>query len=116
MRYLSVRSRGFLCALAIAALVPSSARAAAGGLRCADVAFSVTLSPGDTEVHSVVGVLCSRGSLRHKTVQIALHGATYSHLYWDWPFQPEIYSYVRWATARRTPAPRRSPSRGRGTT
>jgi pimeloyl-ACP methyl ester carboxylesterase len=95
------RFKGLFCAIAAFALtlVPASARAEEGGLRCHDVTFSVTLSPSDTQVQHVFGVLCSRGSLRHKTVQIALHGATYSHLYWDWPFQPEIYSYLRRATA-----------------
>ncbi|HYU33855.1 MAG TPA: alpha/beta hydrolase [Thermoanaerobaculia bacterium] len=90
---------GLLCALAAAALVPSPAWAAEGGLRCEEVSFPVTLSPGDATVYNVFGVLCSRGSLQHKTVQIALHGATYSHLYWDFPFQPETYSYMRRATA-----------------
>jgi len=90
---------GLLCIMAAAVLVPSPARAEAGGLRCEEVSFPVTLSAGDATVYSVFGVLCSRGSLQHKTVQIALHGATYSHLYWDFPFQPETYSYMRRATA-----------------
>jgi pimeloyl-ACP methyl ester carboxylesterase len=63
------------------------------------LSFDVNLSPGDPTVYSVFGVLCSRGSIHHKTIQITLHGSTYSHLYWDFPFQPETYSYVRRATA-----------------
>jgi pimeloyl-ACP methyl ester carboxylesterase len=98
-RSVQVRLMGLLCAMAFAALVPLNASADERGPRCAEVSFSVTLAPGDAQVHHVFGVLCSRGSLRHKTVQVALHGATYSHLYWDWPFEPEIYSYVRRATA-----------------
>lgn len=88
-----------LCAVAVAMVVPSSAWAAQGGLRCEEVSFPVTLAPGDADVYNVFGVLCSRGSIEHKTVQITLHGATYSHLYWDFPFQPETYSYMRRATA-----------------
>ena len=61
--------------------------------------FSVNLSASDATDYDVFGVLCSNGSLRNKTIQIALHGSTYGHLYWDFPFQPEIYSYVRRATA-----------------
>jgi pimeloyl-ACP methyl ester carboxylesterase len=87
------------CALTLAALLPSLASADPGGLRCREVTFPVTLSPGATTVYEVVGVLCSRGSVHDKTIQITLHGATYSHLYWDWPFEPETYSYVRRATA-----------------
>jgi pimeloyl-ACP methyl ester carboxylesterase len=79
--------------------LPSAARAAAGGLRCQEVTFAVNLSPSDATIYNVVGELCSRGSLQHKTIQVALHGATYGHLYWDFPYHPEIYSYVRWATA-----------------
>ena len=90
---------GLLCALALTVLVPSSALAAAGGLRCEELSFDVRLSPSDATVYNVFGVLCSRGSLHKKTIQIALHGATYGHLYWDWPLQPETYSYVRRATA-----------------
>jgi pimeloyl-ACP methyl ester carboxylesterase len=90
---------GVLCALAVAAFVPSSAVAAQGGLRCEEVSFSVNLSSSDPTLYNVFGVLCSRGSIQDKTIQIALHGATYSHLYWDFPFQPETYSYMRRATA-----------------
>jgi pimeloyl-ACP methyl ester carboxylesterase len=86
-------------ALALALLLPSLAAAETGGLRCTDVSFPVTLSAGDATVYNVVGALCSRGAIQGRTIQIALHGATYSHLYWDWPFEPELYSYVRRATA-----------------
>jgi pimeloyl-ACP methyl ester carboxylesterase len=90
---------GLLCLLALTVLVPSSAWAAQGGLRCEELSFDVNLAPGDATVYNVFGVLCSRGSLHNKTIQITLHGATYGHLYWDWPLQPETYSYVRRATA-----------------
>ena len=95
----SLRRLALLCAVAVALLVPSGVRAEAGGLRCKEVSFPVTLSPGGADVYNVFGVLCSRGSIHHKTIQIALHGSTYSHLYWDWPYQPETYSYMRRATA-----------------
>ncbi|HKH48559.1 MAG TPA: alpha/beta hydrolase [Thermoanaerobaculia bacterium] len=95
----SLRRVALLCALAVALLVPSSAWADQGGLRCEELSFPVTVSPSDSTVYNVFGVLCSRGSIEHKTVQITLHGATYGHLYWDWPFQPETYSYMRRATA-----------------
>jgi len=85
--------------LLMAVVVPPAARAEEGGLRCAEMTFAVTLSPGDAEAHQVFGVLCARGGVHGKTIQIALHGATYSHLYWDWPLEPETYSYARRATA-----------------
>lgn len=90
---------GLLCLLALTLLVPSGAWAQAGALRCKNLTFAVKLAPGDSAVYNVFGVLCARGGLQKKTFQIALHGATYSHLYWDWPYRPETYSYVRRATA-----------------
>ena len=92
------RALAMLCLLAVV-LLPSAAWAEEGGFRCEELSFDVSLSPGDPTVYSVFGVLCSRGSIHQRTIQITLHGSTYSHLYWDWPFQPETYSYVRRATA-----------------
>lgn len=86
-----------LCALTLALLVPSGAEAQ-GSLRCQELTFPVTLSPSDATVYDVFGILCSRGGVQNKTFQITLHGSTYSRLYWDWPFQPAIYSYMRYAT------------------
>src|SRR5262249_13533545 len=98
-RGLQVQLVAVLCTAALAALLPPAARAEEGGLRCHDVTFAVALSPGDAQVHQVFGVLCAQGSVHGKTIQIALHGSSYSHVYWDWPQEPEIYSYVRRATA-----------------
>lgn len=33
-----------------------------------------------------------------KTVQLLVHGYSYARYYWDFPYQPETYSYVRAAT------------------
>ncbi|HEX4963139.1 MAG TPA: alpha/beta fold hydrolase [Thermoanaerobaculia bacterium] len=91
--------RLFFCSLLLAALVTSVAQADPGELRCADVTLPVALAPNTTVTYDLYGVLCARGGIHQKTFQIALHGATYGHLYWDWPFQPEHYSYMRQATA-----------------
>ncbi len=98
-RLASTFTAALLCALAVAVFLPSIARAEQGRFRCEELSFPVNLSPSDATVYDVFGVLCSRGSIENKTVQITLHGATYGHLYWDFPFQPETYSYVRRATA-----------------
>ncbi|KZV85192.1 alpha/beta-hydrolase, partial [Exidia glandulosa HHB12029] len=37
---------------------------------------------------------------RATTLQVLVHGATYNTEYWDVGFEPEIYSYVRFAAAR----------------
>ena len=95
---MKIRTFAWLFVLAVV-LLPSGARAEMGGFRCEELSFDVNVSPSDPTVYSVFGVLCSRGSIERKTIQITLHGATYGHIYWDFPFQPETYSYVRRATA-----------------
>ena len=88
-----------LCAVALFALAPSPALAEAGGFRCEQVTFPVTLSPADPTLYDVPGFLCAEGSVHGKTFQITIHGGTYGHIYWDWTYQPETYSYLRRATA-----------------
>lgn len=74
--------------------------AAESALDCSDYSLPVTLAPSATETFQVIGTLCSQGPTAGKTVQLLLHGSTYARYYWDFPFQPEHYSYVRSATKR----------------
>jgi pimeloyl-ACP methyl ester carboxylesterase len=99
LRVAVIRSMAGLAAAALLALAPTAAHAEAGGLRCQEVSFPVTLSPGDATVYDVVADLCAKGSVHGKTFQITTSGATYGHVYWDFPYRPEIYSYVRRAAA-----------------
>ncbi|QUQ70364.1 2-succinyl-6-hydroxy-2,4-cyclohexadiene-1-carboxylate synthase [Kutzneria sp. CA-103260] len=48
---------------------------------------------------TVAGSLCWSGATPSPTVQILLAGATYNRSYWDFPQQPDVYSYVRRAVA-----------------
>jgi pimeloyl-ACP methyl ester carboxylesterase len=63
---------------------------------CRDVAVPVTMPLAGTQI--VAGNLCWTGEKPTPTVQILLAGATYNRVYWDFPYQPDIYSYVRRAT------------------
>jgi pimeloyl-ACP methyl ester carboxylesterase len=67
-------------------------------LQCTDHALRVTLAPGQTDTFQVIGTLCSQGPAAGKTVQLLLHGSTYARYYWDFPYEPQHYSYVRAAT------------------
>jgi pimeloyl-ACP methyl ester carboxylesterase len=69
------------------------------GPQCEEVLFPVALTPAAPADHTVVGWLCARGPIANKTLQVLVHGATYDHNYWDWPYRPDRYSYVRAATA-----------------
>lgn len=70
----------------------------AGGERCGDYSFPVTKAPGSQQVHRVWGRLCTPLSFTRGTLQILLHGGSYNHFYWDWPYKPRQYSYVQAAT------------------
>ena len=48
----------------------------------------------------IAGWLSAPDAVSHDLLQILVHGANYTHLYWDFPYQPETYSYVRWARER----------------
>src|SRR5207237_4336047 len=63
-------------------------------LRCQPLRLAVALAPGAPANQTVSAILC-RPPGRGGTLQILLHGATYSHIYWDFPYRPERYSYVR---------------------
>ncbi|MEH1847954.1 MAG: alpha/beta fold hydrolase [Nostoc sp.] len=61
---------------------------------CEQVKQTVSLQKGQPATYKVVGELCYKPN--HKNVvQLLLSGATYSHLYWNFPLHPEQYSYVR---------------------
>jgi len=87
-------SAALLCASGFAHADPVAA-----ALRCERVVFSVALSPGAPADQQLVADLCARGSVENKAIQVLIHGGTYDHNYWDFPFEPETYSYVRSMTA-----------------
>ncbi|HEU5471375.1 MAG TPA: alpha/beta fold hydrolase [Actinophytocola sp.] len=51
--------------------------------------------PGVPESLNLTGTLCRPGLLLPTTVQLLVHGGTYNQSVWDWPQQPDTYSYVR---------------------
>jgi pimeloyl-ACP methyl ester carboxylesterase len=98
-----LRSTGLMLVALIAGLViPPASRAAQnaiGSLLCTQYSIPVTLSPDDPTVYHIVGWLYSQGSAAGKTVQIVLHGGTYDHNYFSFPYQPWNYSYVDYITS-----------------
>lgn len=89
-----------MLAMIMGALTSTRPVAAGTTLECSDHSVTVRLTPDATDTYQVVGTLCSQGPVSGKTVQLLLHGATYARYYWDLPYQPEHYSYVRAATKR----------------
>ncbi len=58
---------------------------------CTRVAVPITLPGGLTG--PIAGTLCAPAGAT--TVQVLVHGFTYGEDYWDFPYQPETYSYAR---------------------
>jgi len=68
-------------------------------LQCDRYVLPVTLSPLNLTIYHVAGWLCYQGSLsQHHAVQLLVHGGTYGHIYWDFTYQPAMYSYVQYMT------------------
>lgn len=66
--------------------------------QCQQVSVPVALSAGDEPDYHIAGWLCGQGNLSGKTLQLLVHGYTYDHTYWDFPYQEPNYSYVTSAT------------------
>ncbi|MDQ2905033.1 MAG: alpha/beta hydrolase [Chloroflexota bacterium] len=68
---------------------------AAGDPVCNAVTMPVALLPDAPASYHIAGWLCTDGTTRAETVQVMVSGGTYTHVYWDFPYQPERYSYLR---------------------
>src|SRR5882724_2422553 len=58
----------------------------------------VALAAGQAAKDTIFGQLCLPPRTDHQrvpTVHLVIHSATYSHLYWGWPYQPETHSYIK---------------------
>ncbi len=65
------------------------------GVRCEKQVIPVALSPGGRLSFDVVGELCSTGERDGKVLQVLVSGSGYGSIYWDFPFEPDTYSYAR---------------------
>ena len=85
---------------ALAAGDVSAAAPAATPGACTTVRLPVALAAGQPARYSVGGTFCSKGPPEpRRTVQLLVHGFTLSQEYFDPPYQPGRYSYVRRANA-----------------
>jgi alpha-beta hydrolase superfamily lysophospholipase len=98
--------RALVCAVIAAALTvsvpvyaaagPSSAARSVGPLVCRQQVFPVVLVPGVQT--KVSGTLCARGNPTGRTVLDLEPGATYDETYYNFPYQPQTYSFVDFVT------------------
>jgi pimeloyl-ACP methyl ester carboxylesterase len=89
-----------LAALGSLIAVPAAAHAATlPPLTCSAHTLPVAISDPGPADETLWGQLCYRGQQEPATVQVLIPGATYNHLYWDFPYGNGYYSYVDAATA-----------------
>lgn len=80
------------------ALTPSAFADEAPPISCQSISTEVKL---DVLIPATVrGELCTPTGQTPSSVQLLIHGATYDRNYWDFPYQPEKYSYADAANAR----------------
>jgi pimeloyl-ACP methyl ester carboxylesterase len=60
---------------------------------CRDVSISTGLSPSAPQNLQIYGELCTPADSTPTTIQVLVHGATYSHTYWNFPGFDGKYSY-----------------------
>src|SRR5437763_1293170 len=82
-------------ALLLSATTGAAPTHSAASPACRNVSVPVSLAEGLPNTYRIRGRLCLPAGPVPATVQVLLHGATYSGVYWDFPYQPERYSYVR---------------------
>jgi pimeloyl-ACP methyl ester carboxylesterase len=106
-RRLRRRSLAALVALLALPLITSAAAGDAGSPgsgagaakhHCRRLRLPVAVAAGQPASYQVAGTLCSPGSTRGRTLQVLVPGAGVDQHYWDFPYRPERYSYVRAAT------------------
>ncbi|MFD3703991.1 alpha/beta hydrolase [Nocardia sp. NPDC058658] len=67
-------------------------------MQCVDHDFTVDVPAVGADPQRVTAQICQAGEWESNTpVQVLLHGGAYDHRYWDLPFHPDTYSYVRQA-------------------
>ena len=64
---------------------------------CTPVERTVALVPELPKTATISGTLClpTQWAPGPQVVDVLVHGGMYNRQYWDWPVQPETYSYVR---------------------
>lgn len=65
------------------------------GVTCEQQRIPVKLAPDGLGDYDLVGQLCWTGELSDQTLQVLVSGAGYGAAYWDFPYEPDTYSYAR---------------------
>ncbi|MBO4206573.1 alpha/beta hydrolase [Micromonospora echinofusca] len=80
-------------------VAPTPASASFSPGTCTEYSVPVSLTDGGPVDQTLVGELCLPAFGTPKTVQLLVHGGSYNRTYWDFPYQPYLYSYRQYANA-----------------
>ena len=84
-----------LPSVAVSSPAHAGQEASTSSTRCRELTIPVALAAGAPVDQTIAATLCTpRGAF---AVQVLLHGSTYDRSYWDLPYRPSTYSYVRTA-------------------
>jgi hypothetical protein len=86
-------------AVAALSVAPTAGAAGLPSLTCSIQTLPVRIADPGPADQTMWGQLCYRGASAPATAQLLVHGATYNHLYWNFPYGNGYYSYVDAATA-----------------
>lgn len=78
---------------------PSLSSSGSGEASCTTALVPVKLTPLGLFRQNISVELCIPANSVRDTVLITVPGATYGHVYWDFPYDPDQYSFVRQANA-----------------
>lgn len=94
--YVWPRKAVLVAAVFVLGIFLSPVGSSAESAGCSEHRVSVALAEGRPTEHHIWGRLCGTGSAAGDTVQLLVHGYSLSHAYWDFPYEPERYSYTRY--------------------
>jgi pimeloyl-ACP methyl ester carboxylesterase len=81
-----------VCFALLASGLAAPQAAAAAPVSCSEIDLPVSVPTPHESMH---GQLCMPAGSAPTTVQLLIPGGTYNRVYWDFPYQPERYSYQR---------------------
>ncbi len=65
------------------------------GVECIEQSIPVALGQDEQPRYNLAGQLCSMQGFDSKPLQVLVSGSGYGSAYWDFPYQPDTYSYMR---------------------
>ena len=91
------RALALLCAVVLAwpAAAVADGEDAGPSVTCGEQRVFVALAPHRPADQTVLTRLCAPAPPAGRVLHVLISGATYGSLAWDFPYQPERYSYVR---------------------